>query len=572
MRKPVFGLTTAAALLFVVTANAESEPQASSEELVCRRHSNLQPTRLLRRIALAALGRTPLIEEYHQVMEAIDDGASADEAVTPLLDGWFDEPDYQQQMRRYHMDLLWTEVKNQPLAEVQRIFEGGAIGMYRENGNYRGIAAREVRCLDKHQSELQPGYKDGDTVTAWEDKGSYIQEGYANIRPFWDPSSTVRVCAFDAQATPTFEVTDGPYPGTYPCHSYQWRIDLDPETKGVQHTKVCGCGPNLRSCWPRSARHDARKEVTAAMKEQVLRLVDDYTRGQEPYTGLLTTKRVHLNGTLTHYYRHLAPMKRGQADHMNDIPLKDGVEWLDKDAWYTSERTGGHAGLFSLPAYLLRFQTNRGRANRFRIAFMGQHFIASQEETPGCDSESPDVEKKCYCNHCHQTLEPMSMYFASFREAGSSYFGFLDPKITGDECLERFPPNGGICRSSYTSPIIEPDPSDPKKRIRFQLLRPLRFSEDHPNYIDNFNAGPGALLADHALQPLSGKNYSYFAWATTRNLFKFLAGREMVLTPTDPDNDLALLDQLAEDFEANDFNFQQLVKAIVLSGTFRRMP
>ena len=89
---------------------------------------------------------------------------------------------------------------------------------------------------------------------------------------------------------------------------------------------------------------------------------------------ILTTKRAHYNDHLLHYHKFLAPRVRTNvlvADHFPGdgvFPDIDGIDW-NNPTWRVIERKGVHAGLLTLPAYTMRYQTNRGRANRFRITF-----------------------------------------------------------------------------------------------------------------------------------------------------------------------------------------------------------
>ena len=310
--------------------------------------------------------------------------------------------------------------------------------------------------------------------------------------------------------------------------------------------------------------------MTAAFQEQLLLLVDDHSRGQQPYHNLLTTETVYLNGPLTHYYQHLAPMAQLNTDYKGTIPLAEDVGWVDA-TWYASTRSTAHAGVLTLPAFLMRFTTDRARANRVRIAFMGQHFVPGQSATPDCDPDALDVTKLCYCDQCHRTLEPMAKYFSPY-SGGTSYVGWLDAVIrdTPQECEALFPPDGAACSRFYGRPFRGPDPDDPDEQTWLRSLKSLEFSEDHPEYLEHFAEGPRGFIADEVLQRREGSDYSHFAWATTRHLFKFLAGTEPNIDVSDPNNDNELVDKLATTFEQSDFNFRQLVRSIVLSDALRR--
>ena len=582
-----------AALLATAAVVAPSVSAQAAEDNVCRLHAPLQPTRLLRRTALALLGRVPSIDEYHQV-EHLKPGSDEFSAV---LDSWFESDEYRDQMRRYHMQLLWANPDGVTLRDgnmlLTRVSDGNGGFIWRlpsvaMRRAYRGGTGLH-ECQPVPQTTLEPGYTFGAKPFCEpqgnDAAGPYCQEGYVEVNPYWAPQTTIKVCAFDAQTAETFEYTreKDVNAGTYRCDDWQART-LDQSTApGAQRVDSCGCGPDLDYCMATGGSVNTDLVVTGAMRGQMLRLVDDYTRGQAPYSELLTTKRSYLNGPLTHFLRYHAPMASPGRTHNqvhDDVPLPD-IPWTD-DNWYPLERKDLHAGLLTMPAYLLRYQTNRGRANRFRIAFMGQYFVPSKTATPGCVEDTEDVTNKCYCAGCHVTLEPMSMYFGSFAEAGSSSLLYLQKEFADDpatsiaedyyDCAYQWLPRGfSLCNRLYKRIEVE-DPNDAEKTIRVRRLAALAFADDHPSFEENFDKGPGELLVDHAFKQLNGKEYSFFAWATVRHLFQFLVGRELDVDPLSPDNEQELLDTLALSFESSDYNFRQLAKTIVTLPTFRRMP
>ena len=100
---------------------------------------------------------------------------------------------------------------------------------------------------------------------------------------------------------------------------------------------------------------------------------------------------------------------------IGDPALLEEPDYMD-ETWRVAARSDIHAGVQTLPAYLLRFQTNRARANRFRIAFTGQYFIPPEQPEDAAESdcveETGDVTQQCTCRYCHQVLEPLAQYWA----------------------------------------------------------------------------------------------------------------------------------------------------------------
>jgi hypothetical protein len=546
--RPAAALTV---LLLLGTTDARAAPDEAAE---CRLHQLLEPTLALRRTALAVMGRVPTLAEY-----ALVSGEDAEAAYEAQIDLWLASDEYRLQMRRYHSELLWTNPFGASLRDAgMTLSRDNATQIWRLNQAgpskvFRGGNGTHF-CQDVEQTTLQPDYQLGDAPYCEpKNGGEWCEEGWVLVSPYVDPAQSIKVCAFEAQTAATWTKTGGQNPGTYPCNDLQGR-----------QQKSCGCGPSLDYCM---LAGPAAPEpiVWEAMREQLLRLVDDHTGGQAPYHELLTTKRGYSTGPLDHYQRNQAPMpnfsKTYNAWHTGDAKLQ-GLKFTD-ETWYATERSGSHAGILTLPAYLLRYQTNRGRANRFRIAFLGQYFVpATTSSTDGCTDESEDLTGRCYCRDCHKTLEPLAAWFGGFAEAGSAPLSDFQKEVsTQKACAEQLLPGANqVCNRFY-------------KKLGPSLWRllPLEWATQHPEYEASFDAGPAGLVAQ-ALAPFGDKPYSTLAWATVRNLWAFLAGRELDLDPLSSDNEQALLDELATAFEASDMSLPGLVKHIVMTPSFRRMP
>jgi hypothetical protein len=221
----------------------------------------------------------------------------------------------------------------------------------------------------------------------------------------------------------------------------------------------------------------------------------------------------------------------------------------------------------TLPAYTLRFQTNRARANRFRIAFQGEYFVPpSSSDLTGCTTDAKDLTQRCYCRDCHRVLEPLAAHFAVVAEAGSGLLTDFEKIVyTQAECNAAVLPGAdqSACNRFYAKGT-GPDPNDPSKMVDVWRLLPLQYADDHPEIAAGYDAGP-APLAQSIIQD------GTFARATVAYLFSFLMRREMDLDPVNEDNELALVDELAKEFQADD-NLPRLAKRIVKLAAFRRMP
>jgi hypothetical protein len=522
----------------------------------CYMHRDVSIERLLRRLSIDLRGTVPDATEYDAV-------AGKDAIPDDVLQGYLGSDAFRLQMRRYHEDLLWTN----PSATLSEVGFGlstatvGASTVYFVSSTskrklYRGGDGTH-NCQDKPQSAL--GYDLAGLplteLAGTDGVGPYYAEGWVDVHPYWepDPLKTLRVCAFDAQTNASYVLPAGdPDAGTHTCD------DLYAIGKAVS----CGCGPNLDYCMVTTP---VQVPVLAGMREQLLRLVDDYTDGTRPYSEMLTTRRMWINGPLVHYFQYLSArqsLSRVQDLHEAADGALPAIPFTAADTWVEVDREAPHAGILTLPAYLLRFQTNRGRANRYRIAFEGQYFQPPSTKDTGCNKEGDDLTQRCVCRNCHSTLEPLAAYFGPFAEAGTTALRDFQQSYGSYKACSASGPliSTGWCDRFYVpvADLVDPD-------IRPYKLKPLRFADAaHPLVQPHFDAGPSAL----AQEDIAGGTFHQVA---TRHMFEMLMKREANLDPTSPDFEGALVDQLAKDFQTHD-NLKLLVEQLVKLPMYRRMP
>src|SRR5262249_5760653 len=139
----------------------------------------------------------------------------------------------------------------------------------------------------------------------------------------------------------------------------------------------CGCGPNLR--WCEAGDSGTRLAILQAMDEQLLRFTDDVVKNDRPYTDILLAKDMEVNGPISHYLRYQT--QTGGGDSILSSPIQNytvpEIDFTDDMNWVKVDRGQRHAGLLTMAGYLLKFQSDRGRANRFYNAFLCQHFESS---------------------------------------------------------------------------------------------------------------------------------------------------------------------------------------------------
>lgn len=510
-------------------------PAECADPALCRpQRTRLDADGYLRAVSLDVRGVVPTVEE-HAMVEAAGD-------VPPeLLDEWLTSADFEQRVVRRHRDLLWPNISNVTSIyhfrrNLNRVTTGSP-WMQTDSSTRTVYRRANVGCLD------EPATFDaaGNVVTRTVD-GAEV-EGYVMVRPYWDPSIELKVCAFDAQ-------TRAVSPTGNDC-----------STRAAIGDRGCGCGPNLRYCGTAVAR-DA---VLAAFASELEHRIVEHLRADEPYHALLTSRRGYVNGPLTYYWRYhryiynnvqLVP-EAVDVDRLPPTALdaSDGVAF--DDASFTPvELPEEHAGLLTHPVFLLRFQTNRARAARFHDAFLCDPFQPPAGGIPVEDevaSAQPDVQQRPGCNYCHAILEPAAAHWGRWTQQGG---GYLSPELFPEyrqecaDCGRRFEACSDVCRFNYVTQAIAPEEEANLGRLRaYEFLR-----AEHRPFVD---AGPTALVRQ-------GLADGRFTRCTVRRTASWLLGRE--LRPEEE----PWARELTQRFLGSDFRYRELVRAILESETYRR--
>ena len=539
-----FRLLTLIAVGCIIPMSAPARATSVAENLSAQCYSSqeLDRYRLLRRLSLDLRQQLPSYEEYL----ALDDESDIPKA---LIDDWLASDAFRQTMRRFHEDLLWPSLNGVSLTDVNaRIAIQNAryvlLGQGRKR-TFRGGNGTQT-CGNFEQTEFNP---DGSPIPREEttpDGLPFQQDGWVWVEPYWAPGTQVQVCAFDAQAASVGQFAD--------CAT------LD----GMSDPK-CGCGPNLRHCYGEGAESAFRDD----MREQLGRLVDDIAVGGRPYSELVTTRRQWVNGRYEFWRKYMGPMvsinKTWNVPGPGDAPTSEAPSFSDLE-WRLVERSGHHAGVQTMPAFLLRFQTNRSRANRFRTVFTSQYFVPAEgAAAEGCSDDTTDLTNRCVCQTCHQVLEPLAAHFAEFVEAGLSAFDHDIYPVNHDTCanLEQLPEPqrrriAATCRRFYVMEDGEPN---------IGTLIPWQYADGdgqlHQTIAANIASGPLGLGESTIASGL-------FHTSTVRNMFRFLMGRDMNLDPTDALNELDLLSDIATEFQVHD-DLTQLVATLIDLPQYRRI-
>ncbi len=607
----------------------------------CTDSQEIDEYQLLRRLSFDLRGQPPTMAEYG----LIDQGQSALSVALPWLTHWDPSqpaPDssheaYRQRLRHYHELLLWPVPTNIQLTSVSWQFgsdpDSGVMFLSQREGVYYThnpdwqpapavISNRYALCdatrpqpADGYYPEVDPANPAFHPIPQFEvldDGGTAQWIGYRTVTPYWSfDGGTVNVCAYEAQQAPMAWHVRFPDGGAI----YLQQPDAGPVGVGSVVTDMCqgqgpnntwcGCGPNLEWCWGGPTQTDVASDMT----EQLLRVVDQVTVGGKPYTDVLSTQQSYVSGRLAFWKRvldgdnsgvnnstltesdpgeYFVPTAQFNGNNPGELPMTD---YTDTN-WYAVTRPEGHAGVLTLPAYLLRFQTNRSRANRFRNAFLCDYFIPPSQLTdapPQCDMGTSDLMRKCNCRLCHATLEPLAAHWGRFGEAGESQLGpdagfpTMDPTCAPNPKTGYVTTNGRCTRYYIVDHSFDvlPDGGSPDGLYHDYagMLRPYVYSDLHEGadpitgqivqVIQSHIEGGPQLLRSEYVDDMGHE----FAHCTVKGLFSYLIQRDMRVDGADND-EAALLEQLAADFmgDASDpYDLNKLVLEIVSLPQYRRI-
>lgn len=544
-----------AAMLAVLVAGSVSPAALGAGQ--CTEPQELDRFRLLRRLSLDLKHEPPTYDGYMDL-------EFEDDVPDWMIDEILASTEFGAAMRRVHAawflpNVSFVKFNGVSVRLRKEQVEGEAIWAVTGNGRRKTWrkSPSGMICGAHEQTEFEGGGGPGAAPIPMElDEGNpkgALLDGWVWVQPYWAPETTIKVCAFDAQVAAVG--TNG-----QPC-----------DGSTAVNDPGCGCGENLRWCYGPLASVD--QKIWGSMREQLSMLVDAVSSGDRPYSDLVLTPSLWTNGALDFWRQHLAglmtPTRSMDLVGPGDAELPDDPSFVD-DTWVERTRGWPHAGVQTTAAYTLRFNTNRARANRFRILFTNQAFVppaASSQE--GCSETTPDLTQRCVCKDCHQVVEPLAAYWAWNAEAGSG--------LLTDEAI--FP--------SY-NPDCDPTNPDAKKTARETfcqrfyvtetdegtvnpgILRPLQYADETPGADPIYQQ-----IASHAAQGPGGwadllVQTGVFYQAMVRNLWTVLMGRDMNLDLTDPDHEVGLLAELAAEFQGHD-SLPELVKSLVALPQYRRV-
>lgn len=520
---------TCALLGATLLAAAPSWANAPNASQTCAPHEErTDKYRHLRALSLDLRGYPPSAEEYEALAEH-------DDVPEAWIDEWMAGPDFAGRVVRWHRGLLWNNVFGENFVSVSRslratsgrYWRGGRLAIDQRGANVP-CADAQARLTDGTLVETPADLTRGELQTA---NGV---EGWVWVEPYWAPGERIKVCAFDAREDAVTESGAA-------CNA-----------RANQSSPDCGCGPNLVWC----ADSNARNAILRSFNAQVDRVVSWVIEEKRPYIELFTTNKVFLNGPLTYYWRHLYSLGSSIQNEPNpmDIEQLPGLDFTQEDTWEATAGGAHHAGVLTLPGYLMRFQTDRSRANQFFTKFRCQPFQPPNQGLALEGADHPDLQQRDGCKFCHALLEPAAAYWGRWRERSAGYLRTSDFPAQSAACKTCAETGRGCSTECRTHYIV--DTSEAEMVPYAGYLNAYIFRKNEHNA--NVEQGPSLLamtsVADNTL----------LSCVAQRSAESYL-GRPLL--PAEQ----GWLSELVATFSDSNYDYPSVLKHIVMSETYRRI-
>jgi hypothetical protein len=267
---------------------------------------------------------------------------------------------------------------------------------------------------------------------------------------------------------------------------------------------------------------------------------------------------VPVNGALAFWKKNLASnLSTNRVWAMPDPNEPLPTRPFSDAAWVDVDRGSDlHAGVLTTAAYLIRFQTNRARGNRYRQDFECETYAPpSRLETAadGCSMTTDDLTKRCTCRGCHRGLEPLASHWGQLAESGTTLMTDTAawPRMRAN-CVNS---NNAICQRFY---VTNDDADNPGALLPYQYA-----DAQHADITQALAGGPRKRVNESLAN-------GTFARCTVRRAWSAVMKREMRLSGPDAD-ELDTLDTLADGFRTNNYSLPWLMEQLVTQPHYRRV-
>ena len=530
-----FALTPLLILGLVGSALFSPPAYSDGDDPVCAEQDpTLDKYQYLRSLSVALRGTPPTLEELESLH------ALADVPET-MIDAMLDSEEFAKTVSRAHRTKLWNRIDNRSYYNRWGINGSPASG-YHLSVVYRG---GNGGCKDEPAQFTESGA----IIAEWDEEAEQFREGYVMVEPYWAPGTEFKVCAYNAQ-------TNLVSPNGTPCGTTESLGDPG-----------CACGPNLQWCEFTHAININGKEgsieefIHESLSLALEKKIEHMLLEDRPYTDLFLDNTTYVNGPIVHMWRYFAQRGSYLDRYETLLPIALDVATLpdlafhEIDTWVPVQLPAYHAGLFTSPAYLNRFTTNRRRARQFYEAFLCSPFLppATGLEVEPESALETNLQERDGCNYCHKSLEPAAAYWGRWTSRGA---GYLDPLLFpgyNEDCVS-CKTSGSCsfdCNRHYLMSGFTTEESDYIGWLEAYLF----LKEEHLDHVDY---GPKLLFQKKILD-------GSIAHCAAKSAVRRLIGRD--LAP----HELPWIDELSAQFSGSGYQYKSLIKAIVTHPYFRRV-
>lgn len=413
----------------------------------------------------------------------------------------------------------------------------------------------------------------------------------------------IRVCKEEAQTAETgtiFITGRGPAPaGSSPPYGRLIPLPYDTDYAkahanepisclggtSVTLATECGCGPGLERCLPTTGPNletnaftvplsapigaemptKVDPEFTASWSrfwwsQEAIQFLDHIVGDDRDFREVLTGRYSFVNGPLAQFYKAIAPSTCcggdvGNADYLSGLQfdyatpdslfdpatLPNDLLPQDTNVWREVADRGPHAsGIMTMPIFLAKYGSRRGRAHVLYNVFLCRDFVATDEKLP--PSNEPNLMIRPGCSTCHVTLEPLAAYFSRVTESDWTFLPESNFPIEAEKCGAVDPADAPKGCSNFYDPAFTTAQS--------ATLRGAYASAEHAN------AGPQGLAKDFT-------ESDQFPACVSSNVTSAFLGRQL------GSDDTPLVEAVQKAFVDGGYKMKPLVRALVTAEAYR---
>ena len=299
-------------------------------------------------------------------------------------------------------------------------------------------------------------------------------------------------------------------------------------------------------------------QIVDDFNEQIDQHIYKIVSEDRSYLELFTGDWVLLNGPLTHMYENLVFHPHGTM--MEHPPfsrdLMPNLEFTQGDTWVEIPSIEANSGVFGLPGFLLRYHTDRRRAERVLSEFMCTELRPPPAGLPASTEDElfeGDARQMSGCASCHGLLDPIAGYWGRWSEGGGSFLPEeLYPSFS-ETCNEAA--RNGFDRNMYAKCVNEGYLMDPYWGDSVGWLNShalLRDDEQHHPIV-----GPRELFQEKIAD-------GTIPSCVVQKASEQLLGRDLNAQDAEWKQDMT------REFIQNTYNYSELIRSIVNSDEYRR--